>query len=108
MDRQIRALHLFFFAQANTDGLFQRAINNRTANRCKSTTDNRADNLRHQADATETAKGFGTENTAGNTAPSTSQTVQRPNTQHIINFQFFLADDEHFHKQEAGNNTGNQ
>src|SRR3546814_6154527 len=96
---------LFFFKQKTA---YEMRISDWSSDVCSSDLDTEqgADQLRHERDATNTAQSLAAENANRQATPGSAQAMQGPDAQHIVNLPFILRQFIHAHKNESGNRTG--
>ena len=108
MDRQVGALIFLFICQAQPGYRLDHAVHQQTTGKGDDHTGQRANQLRHEAHAAQTAQRFGAKDTGRQAAPHTAQAVQRPDTQHVINLEAVLGQDKGPDKQATSDRTGRQ
>ena len=102
VDRQIRPVVFLFLGESQADGLTHDAVNQQGADDRNDETEQGAEQLTGEADATHAPQGFTAENPGGYATPGAAQTVQRPHAQHVVYLPAVLGQREHHHGQLQG------
>ena len=102
MDAEVGAVELFFLVEADADQFLDRAIDDEAAGEGDADAEQCADELRHEADATDAAQCFGAEDTRCDAAPRATQAVQRPHAEHVVDLPAILREGEHDDEQGTG------
>ncbi len=108
VDGEVGAVEFLFGVEADTEGLFQHAIDHEAADQGHCDAHQRADDLRGQRHPAQPAQRLHAENARGNAAPGATQAVQRPDAQHVVDLPAVLRQGEHPDKQRPGNRADHQ
>ncbi len=108
MDRQIRAIELFFRIEPQTNRQVQCFVHQVATHHCHQHAQQGAGDLRHQADASHATEGLEPEDAGSNSAPGTAQSVQRPDAEDIVTLPAVLREGKQRDEQAARDHAHNQ
>src|SRR6185437_16638722 len=106
MHAQVSAVVFLLLRQAQSDGELQPPIDQHAAHQGNDDAQGRADELRDQTDLAQATQSAGAEDARSDSAPGATQTMQRPDAEHIVDAPAVLSQRETFDEQRTGDGTG--